>query len=262
MELSALYRYPVKSLAGDAPTVIDVGPRGLHRDRHWMVVDANGRFLTQREHPRMALVSAELHDNDVLTLSAPDATPLRVAAEAGERMNVVVWRDTVSAYACDEDAAMWLSDYLDTDCRLVRLGEDSVRHVEPEYARPSDQTGFADAYPFLLISQASLDDLSQRVGRSLSMLRFRPNLVVEGCDAFAEDGWKRIRIGDIAFRVAKACARCTIPSLDPHSGERDPNVTRTLAAYRRRERQVVFGQNLLHDGQGELRRGMTVEVLE
>jgi uncharacterized protein YcbX len=262
MELSALYRYPVKSLAGEAPSSMRIGPRGPVRDRHWMVVDPEGRFLTQREHPRMCLITAELHEGDTLTLTAPDATPLRVSPGAGSPIEVVIWQDTVAAIACEGDADLWLSDYLDTECRLVRLGDDSHRAVDPAHALATDQVGFADGFPFLLISQASLDDLGARMERELSMLRFRPNLVVAGCDSFAEDTWKRLRIGEIEFRVAKPCTRCAIPTLDPLTGSRDPAVMRTLMGYRRRDRQVEFGQNLLHDGEGVLRCGMAVEVLE
>lgn len=263
MELTAIYRFPVKSLAGEHLDAVGIGPRGPHRDRHWMVVDDAGRFVTQRECPRMCLVSAALPGgDDVLTLSAPRMPDLIVDDDgAAAPVDVVVWRDRVAAAAPDPRADAWLSEFLARPCRLVRLREDSCRPVDPAYAAPSDEVGFADGFPWLLISQASLDDLSGRVGTALQMLRFRPNLVVDGCAAFAEDGWQRIRIGEVTFRVAKPCARCTVPTIDPHTAARDPSITRTLMTYRRRDRAVMFGQNLLHDGPGVLRRGMPVEVL-
>ncbi len=262
MILDAIYRYPVKSLAGEALDAAALDARGVRYDRHWMVVDGAGRFLTQRELPQMCMISAELLADGTLTLTAPDATPLPVAAGGGEPLEVTVWRDTLEAVAPDVDADLWLSDYLGVDCRLVSLPAATVRSVNPEYAKTTDQVGFADGYPFLLLSRASLEDLSTRVGRPLDMLRFRPNLVVDGCEAYAEDDWKRLRIGEVTFRVAKPCVRCAIPTLDPDTGERDPLVMRTLMSYRRRDGAVVFGQNLLHDGTGRLERGMAVEVLD
>jgi uncharacterized protein YcbX len=264
MELTALYRYPVKSLGGHACHALTVDERGPQFDRRWMIVEPSGHFITQRQHPRMCLIQTTL-DGAGLTLTAPDMAPLvvRPVERGAARLEVVVWDDAVEASTCGSDPDRWLSEFLGLACRLVYLPDDSVRAVDPGFATASDQVGFADGYPFLLISQASLDDLSRRVGRPLSMLRFRPNLVVDGCDAYAEDDWKRIRIGALEFRVAKACSRCAIPTIDPQSAERDPTVMRTLLGYRRREdRQTYFGQNLLHDGLGQLELGMQIEMLE
>lgn len=265
MRVAALYRYPVKSLAGEALEEVAVDARGPRRDRHWMVVDADGRFVTQRAFPRMCLVSAALAEDDALTLSAPGMAPLQVAAPGEDveaaRADVVVWDDQVSASPTDPLADAWLTEFLGTQCRLVHLRPDSRRQVDPAFADPGDQVGFADGYSFLLISQASLDDLSERVGKPVEMRRFRPNIEIAGCGPFAEDGWQRIRIGTMEFRVVKPCTRCTVPAVDPRTGERDGSVTRTLASYRRRDRAIVFGQNLIHEGEGRLAVGMDVEVL-
>ena len=154
------------------------------------------------------------------------------------------------------------SDFLQLDCRLVYLPDDQVRQVDPKYANPGEQVGFADGFPFLLISQASLDDLNARLDNPVPMQRFRPNLVVDGCSAYAEDAWRRIRIGDIEFRVAKPCSRCIIPTIDPLTATRADEPLRTLMGYRRWDNNVWFGQNLLHDTPGVLAEGMQVEVLE
>jgi uncharacterized protein YcbX len=143
----------------------------------------------------------------------------------------------------------------------VHFPDDSRRAVDPDYAAPADQVGFADGFPFLLISQASLDDLNARLDQPVPMLRFRPNLVVSGCGPYAEDGWKRIRIGDIEFRVAKPCSRCIIPTIDFATGERAREPLQTLMTYRKRDNKVYFGQNLLHDAGGRLEVGTQVEVL-
>jgi hypothetical protein len=262
MTLQALYRYPVKSMRGVACQTLDVQARGFAFDRHWMLTDPQGDFLSQRQQPRMALISADLHEDGLLQLRAPGMADLSISTGSDERIEVVVWGDTVQAAPAGTDADAWLSQFLGLACRLVRLPEDAIRAVDPDYAHSSDQVGFADGFPFLLISQASLDDLNARLDVAVPMLRFRPNLVVDGCGAFAEDGWRRIRIGDIEFRVAKPCSRCIIPTIDPATGVRGREPLRTLMSYRRRDNKVYFGQNLVHDAVGHLAVGMPVEVLE
>lgn len=260
--LTGLYRYPVKSLRGAGFDELAVDARGLVDDRRWMVVDAGGRFVTQRQQPRMCLVDTEIDAAGRLTLRAPGMPPVTPAPARGERQQVVVWGDTVEAERCDPAVDAWLGEFLGIACHLVRMPDDSVRPVDPEYAGPGHRVGFADGFPFLLISEASLDELNGRLARPLPMARFRPNLVVAGCDAFAEDGWRRIRIGDLSFDLVKPCARCIIPTIDIATGERDAEPLRTLMTYRRHGDRIVFGQNLVHAGAGRLRCGMPVEVLE
>ena len=187
---------------------------------------------------------------------------LMVRGAQGASLPVVVWRDKVNAIPVGGDADAWLSEFLAIDCRLVVFPYDARRAVDPDYAAATDQVGFADGFPFLLISQASLDDLNARLAQPVPMLRFRPNLVVEGCAAYAEDGWRRIRIGELEFRVAKPCSRCIIPTIDPATAQRSAEPLRTLMSYRRRDNRIYFGQNLIHDGTGRLAVGMPVEVLE
>lgn len=262
LRLTALYRYPVKSLRGAGFDGLDVESRGLRLDRHWMVVDADGRFLTQRQQARMALVSTEVGDDGVLRLSADGMPTIDVPATGAERRDAVVWGDVVGAAPVSRDADAWLSEFLGLSCQLVAFPDDSRRQVDTAYAAPGDQVGFADGFPFLLISQASLDDLNARLPNPVPMIRFRPNLVVSGCEPYAEDAWRRIRIGGITFRVAKPCSRCIIPTIDPGTAERGAEPLRTLMAYRRRDNKVYFGQNLVHDSTGRLEVGMAVEVLE
>jgi uncharacterized protein len=262
LRLTGLWRYPVKSLRGTRCNALPVAARGPLADRQWMLVDAQGGFLTQRQLPRMALIDVRL-DGDGLALRC-GRSALTVARPPIDAplLEVTVWRDRCLAQAADAEADRWFSGLLGRPCRLVYLPDSQVRAVDPRFARPDDQVGFADGFPFLLISQASLDDLNARLAQPVPMLRFRPNLVVAGCAAFAEDGWRRIRIGEIDFRVAKPCSRCIVPTIDPETAERAAEPLRTLAGYRRRDKQVFFGQNLIHDGLGELREGMPVEVLE
>lgn len=262
LTLQSIYRYPVKSLRGEAFRSLDVGPRGFVFDRRWMVVDADARFLTQRQQSRMALIDAHVDDVGGLHLDAPGMPPLSVPPAGTERLAVQVWNDRVDAAPVGDAVDAWLSRFIGQACRLVELPDDVRRPVDPDYAGDDDQVGFADGYPFLLISQASLDDLNARLDSPVPMLRFRPNLVVAGCDAFAEDGWRRIRIGELTLRVAKPCSRCVIPTVDIDSGERGREPLQTLMRYRRRDNKVYFGQNLIHDGSGQLVCGMPVEVID
>lgn len=240
-----------------------VGVRGIAADRHWMIVDAAGHFLTQREFPRLALIAPRL-SNGELEMTAPGMTPLAVGiASDGPRVDVTVWDDRCVAIDHGPLAAAWLSDFLGVSCRLVRMADDVVRTVDPNYARSTDQVGFADGFSFLLASRASLDELNRRLSAPLPMNRFRPNIVIDGVEPFEEDGWKRIVIGGIGFCVAKPCARCAITTVDQRTGERSREPLRTLATFRNVPgRGVMFGQNLVHDRTGVIRVGAVVDVIE
>ena len=264
LRVSQLSIYPVKSLGGIALQRSAVERFGLHNDRRWMVVDDRGRYLTQREKSRMCLIQPQPLDNG-LRLSAPGMDELAIAHTAQMPVREVrVWDDRVDALDCGDAAARWLSRFLDTDCRLVYFPDDGQRAVDPAYARPGDVTAFSDGFPLLLITQASLDDLNRRLKEPVAMRRFRPNLVIDGSEAYAEDQWKRLRIGDLTLRVVKPCSRCVIPTIDPASGERnaDAEPLRTLASYRMRDHKIFFGQNVIADGEGELEVGQAVEILE
>ena len=237
LTLSALTLYPVKSCAGIPLQRAVLDRRGLAGDRRWMLVDASGRFITQRDQPELALIRTQW-DGAALTLSA-----------GGERCR-------------GEYPARWLRRHTGLACRLVYIPESTRRAVDARYARNGDTVGFADGFPLLLISQASLDDLNARLPAPVPMDRFRPNLVVSGCTPFAEDGWRRLRIGGVELDVVKPCSRCAIPGIDQATARRDPHILRVLAGFRRRDGTVYFGQNLLHDGPGRLQLGDEVVVLD
>ncbi len=261
MKLSGIYIYPVKSLAGYQTDTIDMDRFGPAGDRRWLVTNPAGRFLTQREHPAMALIKTQ-SDAESLTLwlDGDDITVPKPGADERERL-VQVWEDHARARDAGVAAARWLSDKLGRDCRLFYMPDDSVRRVDGLYAGNGETVGFADGFPVLLISQASLDDLNGRLPCAVPMNRFRPNLVVSGCEPFAEDHWKRIRIGHMTFDVAKPCSRCVMPSIVQETAERDPHINRVLAGYRRFEGKIYFGQNLLYQHTGRLSTGDAVEVL-
>lgn len=212
----------------------------------------------------MALIETDLRDGR-LRLSAPGMPALELVADdadTDEEIRVRIWDDLCAARPADAEADRWLSEFLGRECRLVHLPAASRRPVDPAYAGAGDQVGFADGFPLLLISEASLQDLNGRLERALPMVRFRPNLVIRGGEPFQEDRWRRIRIGTIEFRLVKPCSRCIIPTIDPATAERSAEPLRTLMSYRRRGNKVYFGQNVLHDGLGTLCEGTPVEVLE
>jgi uncharacterized protein YcbX len=223
LRLSALYRYPLKSAKAETLQTIGLDKLGLDGDRRWMLVDeASGRFLTQRAVAQMSQLSALWNAEGGLTLSATGHSPIDIAlpGNGAELRGVTIWRDTLRVPDAGDEAGAWVSRFIGKPTRLVQVPLDRARMTEAGYGKDDDQVAFADGYPLLLIGQASLEDLSQRVGRPLEMLRFRPNLVIEGSEAFAEDGWKRIRIGEVEFRVVKSCSRCILTTIDPQSGER------------------------------------------
>jgi hypothetical protein len=257
VRLSEIHLYPVKSLAGIALQRASLDAMGLHHDRRWMLVDPVGRFLTQRSHPQMALIQPRLA-HGMLTLSKAGMPDHRVPSASGDmrRVRVEVWRDRVEAVHLGAQTDAWLSRAIGVSCRLVFIEEDEVRQCDLNYAVEGERTAFSDGFPLLLISQGSLDDLNRRLDEVLPMRRFRPNLVVAGCAPYAEDGWRRIVIGDVAMRVVKPCSRCVITTIDPATGIKGKDEPlRTLATYRMRGNQVYFGQNLIHEQQGVLTVG-------
>jgi uncharacterized protein YcbX len=261
--VTALYVYPVKGCAGIRVTHAEVVARGFARDRRWMIVDADGMFVTQRTKPRLALVRTTL-DGDDIVLEAPGLPTLRlpVRHEAGERRAVQVWSH-VGAAVVHPEGSGWVSRYLGAPHGLVYMPDDHLRQVSPERARPGDVVSFADGYPFLLISEASLGALNARLPAPLAMTRFRPSVVVAGCAPFAEDGWAQLRIGALGFRGVKRCERCVVTTVDPETGQGGVEPLRTLATFRRSPgegNQVWFGMNLIHDGAGALAVGDAVTV--
>ena len=258
--------YPVKSAAGIALERAEVDDFGFRFDRRWMVVDPGGRFMTQREYPELALIRMAFA-GERLVLSArgmPDLDLPLSPQDPGERELVTVWRDEVPAQPQGPRASRWLSEALGTPCRLVFMhpdGERPVRVGGMDDSVPGARVGFADAFPFLLVTAAAVDDLNARLADPVSADRFRPNIVVGGAAPHAEDDWSRIRIGDVEFDVVKPCRRCTTVTVDQETGRAGPEPLRTLATYRRRGNEVNFGQNLVHRSRGWLRVGDAVEVL-
>lgn len=265
MHVSQLYLYPLKSARGYSVARYSLDARGPQWDRRWMLVDNDGKFLTQRQHPVMTQFVVQVEDNE-LQISAPGMPDLIVPFFYWDMIKstqpVTVWRDTVKAKIAEGHVNAWFSQVLKQPCRLAYMPEQTRRPVDPAYARNGEITGFADGFPLLLTTVGSLQQFNQWLGEEIVMPRFRPNLVIEGNSAFAEDEWKRLRIGALEFQVAKPCSRCAIPTLDPVTGERNSGVFATLKKHRSRDGEVYFGQNLIAAGTGEIAVGDKVEILE
>lgn len=264
--VSNLTYYPIKACRGfDIPSS-NIQCMGLENDRRMMVVTPDGEFLTQREYPRLALITPTLR-NDSLTLSAPnfDSTQFRIQT-SGTPMPVEIWSSkAVDAIDQGDEAAAWLSDWLGTSVRLVHIADGFKRKLDQTYAiNDDDHTGFADGYPILIISEESLQDLNSRLdaSRPVPMNRFRPNLVVKGSKAFAEDTWKRIRIGDVEMALVKPCARCVVTTIDKETLAKSKEPLKTLEKFRRHELGAIFGMNVIPLNEGKVEVGMNVEVLE
>lgn len=258
--VTALNYYPIKSCAGTSAESLTADALGPAQDRRFMLVDQDDIFLSQRELPKMSLINPRI-EHELLLVKAPGMDDLEVPLAAGGLSRARIWNDIVAVRGTTTRAAEWFSDFLGTKCRLVYLPDDSVRPVDPYYGKPEDRTSLADGFPFLAISEASLKDLNTRLEDELPMNRFRPNIVIGGTEPFEEDAWSRIRIGVMEFRVVKPCSRCTITTVEQTTGEKGKEPLTTLATYRNSPEGVLFGQNLIHDGAGEITVGDAVEVL-
>jgi len=272
VRLASIHIYPMK--AGRAVDLDEsvVEPWGLAGDRRWLLVDEDGRFVSQREEPSLARVVVSYGPTaGTIGLSAAGFPGGRVAAPAAgdgaPLLKVSVWSSTVLAAAAGPDGDAWFSAYLGRPVRLVYLDDPTRRPVDPGYGQDGDVVSFADGYPLLLASTGSLDELgrwlSRRGGRPVPMTRFRPSVVVTGAPPWAEDRWRRIRIGAVSFRVVKPCGRCVVTTIDQITGEKQGSQPLKMLGRRRRfGQQLVFGQNMIPDSAGVIRAGDLVEVLE
>jgi hypothetical protein len=255
----ALFVYPVKSLAGLSVAQAEVGDRGFAHDRRFLLVDEAGVMITQREEPRLARVStafagegesAELVlGGEIRVPLCPPPLPAKLPGRRGQGgVRVTVWSDRLTAQPVDDRG--YFTELLKRPVRLVYMPEHTRRRVDGRYGRKGDLTSFADGFPFLVVSTASMIQLAHEHGRGLDVRRFRPNLVLTGLPAYGEDKLEGFRLGDVTFHRVKPCSRCLMVDVDPDTGRRGGGVLKTLARTRLRRKRVYFGQNLVHDGRG------------
>ena len=259
--LSDIFIYPVKSLAGIRVENWEVVETGLKYDRQWMLIDENGQFLSQRRLPKMALIQTQLTDSELI-LSAPNFADFHLPLESkgGAIIQSTVWKDCCDATHVSNAADAWFSAVLEMPCQLVYLPIETKRGVDLNYAIENDRVAFSDGFPFLIVSENSLSALNAELEKSIEMARFRPNLVISGCDAYAEDFWREIKIGEIDFRLPKPCSRCSVPAINPQTAEVTKEPLTTLSRLRKWQNKIYFGQNALHNSLGNLKIGQGVEV--
>ncbi|MGO4630992.1 MOSC domain-containing protein [Streptomyces sp. 2RAF24] len=272
--LRSVHVHPVKALRGFSPARAEVEPWGLAGDRRWTVVDTTGKVVTQRQHARLALASAALLPDGGVTLSAPGADTLTVEVPKPRReadtITTEIFGALVEAVPADPAADAWFSAYLDSEVRLVHMDDPARRRpVDPEVALPGETVSFADGFPLLATTTSSLDALNSLIAQGdhadegpLPMNRFRPNVVIDGTAPWAEDGWRRLAIGEVTFRVAKSCGRCVVTTTDQETAERGKEPLRTLARHRRDGSRLIFGQNLIPERRGVIKAGDPVEILD
>jgi len=252
ISVTQLFIYPVKSFAGIQLESSKIDSMGLQFDRRWMVVSSDGTFITQRTVPKMALINTAL-DGSQLTLSTDGKEPHKVALTTpiSEKMNVVVWKDNLRVSKVGNETDSWLSSALGIDCHLVYIEDDVVRQCDLDFSEEGERTGFADGFPILIVSEESLIDLNQRMEVPVDMRRFRPNIVIAGCEAFAEDKLTGFSIGSLTMKAVKICSRCPMPMNDPDLGVRtSQEPIATLSSYRKWDGKIFFGMNVIHQQQG------------
>lgn len=263
--LQDIYIYPVKSLAGIRLDEAIAEEKGFQHDRRWMLVDREGRFVSQREYPKLALLGVELEEEglNVFDRKNPDDSifvPFGMAL--GPEKRVVIWDDEVSAKVVDAGISRWFTEILGFEVDLVLMPEESKRPVDPRYAVNSESVSFADGMPYLIIGQASLDELNSKLEKPVPMNRFRPNLVFSGGSPFLEDMLRKIRIGSVDFQIVKPCARCVMTTVDQDTAEQGKEPLKTLASFRTVNNKVMFGQNVVALTLGKVKLGDTITPLQ
>ena len=264
--LAGITVYPLKSGAGIDLDAGDVEPCGLRGDRRWMVIDAGGVCVTARERPQLVRMHTRITSVGLrLEMDGREPLGVRYPGAGSRAARVWIWGQACSALDAGDSAARWLSGAIDKPVRLVAMDARFKRRPDPDCTLAHDEVSFADGYPVLAIGRSSLDDLNTRTPAPVSIRRFRPNLVIGGAAPYAEDEWRRIRIGSVEFEGVENCERCELPTVDPDTGiaDRRREPMRTLARYRRRATGGVFlGQNLVPRSAGTITRGERVVVLE
>lgn len=261
LKLSEIWIYPVKSLGGIRLQSSAVKEKGLPYDRRWMLVDENGTFMTQRVHPKMALFALAINDHHLTIRHQNDSIDLPLNPSiTTPQQPVIIWNDTVAAHEVSQEHSQWFSDRLALKCRLVYFPEENPRAVDPAYKVNDEHVSLADAYPFLIIGQQSLDDLNTRLTDPVPMNRFRPNFVFTGGESYEEDTWRNFSIGANRFVGVKLCARCVLTTVNQVTAEKGKEPLRTLSGYRTRNNKVLFGQNLVALDHGVIKVGDSITV--
>jgi uncharacterized protein len=260
--LSQICIYPIKSLGGISLEKSLVTSRGLQHDRRWIVVDANGKMLTQRQFPTMTLMKTSVLENGIGIEYQDKKIEIPFLPETTETKKVQIWDDLVTVIRVNQTVGKWLSKILETDCDLYFQPDEEQRLIDKKYAFENEHTSLADGFPILIAGEASLQDLNNRLETPVEMLRFRPNLVFAGGEPYEEDIWQSFSINEVNLYGAKPCARCPMPTIDLQTAEFGKEPIKTLATYRKQNNKVYFGQNVLIKNIGKINIGDKIELHE
>ncbi|MBK8505960.1 MAG: MOSC domain-containing protein [Saprospiraceae bacterium] len=262
IKINQLFIYPIKSLRGISVESSLVTDRGLQFDRRWMLIDDENRFLTLREYPQLSLLQPTFEPNGlrIKSLKVPvEDLLIPFEIDPGPLKRVTIWNAVCNAYPVGDEIDKWFTHVVGIPCKLAYMPDESKRPVDTSSGiKPAGKfTSFSDAYPFLLMSEESIQDLNKRSGKAFTIERFRPNLVIKGGLPYSEDDLIHFKIGKVTFEGLEKCARCAVPNLDPETGitDKDQEPTRTLSSYRRQGNHIYLGMNLVHSGSGMLRVG-------
>lgn len=264
LQISHLYIYPIKSLSGIAVNEALITEKGFAYDRRWMLVDENNRFISQRELAGMTQLQPAITSEGLIVTHKTKLNSIVIplkSSQSKDPVTVTIWDDSCMAEFVSDEADDWFTEALGVNCRLVYMPDESKRLVDQNYARENEVTSFADAYPFLMIGQASLDDLNNRLAEVLPINRFRPNIVFSGGTPYQEDSMADISIGEIIFCGVKLCARCVMITIDQDNGTGGKEPSKTLATYRQKNKKLYFGQNMLCKGEGGVKVGDELKVI-
>lgn len=260
MKIVDLIVYPIKSMGGISLTHARLEARGIAFDRRWMLVDDKGAFISQRIHPELALFQPSLNDNELNIINQNSGNLISIPYEtSGEKIEVEVWHEKMQAIEVSTETSEWFTTELGTPVRLVFMPETTIRKVDEQYAKHGEVVGFADGYPLLIVNTASLLDLNNRLEDSVTINRFRPNIVVDGTNPYEEDDWNEIVINDVKISLVKKCARCIMVDIDPITAHKNGNVLKTLSDYRKLNNKVFFGINGLIKSTGIISVGDIVQ---
>lgn len=262
LQLCEIWIYPIKSLGGISLKSAKVLPKGLEWDRRWMLVDEKGIFMTQRHYPKLALFKPTINESSLIISFENDSVVVPFNTFSSNPMEFKIWNDIVTVHEVSSQHSEWFSKKLDTSCKFVHFPEDNPRPVDSIYAINNDHTSLSDAYPFMIIGKKSLDDLNEKLHDPVPMDRFRPNFVFSGGDAYEEDSWRELTMGNNRFVGVKPCSRCAITTINQRTGEKGIEPLKTLATYRQRNGNVYFGQNLIAKDYGEVHVDDMITVFE
>jgi len=261
LRLSEIWIYPIKSLGGVRLSSAKVMPKGLRYDRRWMLIDQEGNFITQRVHSAMAFFKLSFVDDQFTINYKGDQIQLPVNAPVSATPNVAtIWDDTIEVFEVLGEYSQWFSKRLGIPCRLVYFPETNPRAVDENFKIMDDHVSLADAFPFLIIGQRSLDALNKKLKNPIPMNRFRPNFVFDGGEPFEEDNWRNFVIGRNRFVGVKPCGRCTLTTVNQDTAEKSPEPLATLATFRKTNNKIYFGQNLLAIDSYEIQEGERIEL--